>query len=152
MSGPTPEKALIGVPDRWMHCPKTGKVRQSDVFRNVAYGCLNIYITLFNDAELVDGLFFPFKTPLCSLYDDQIEKRLRFHPEDVFNHPAVKGKKIGLWIDLTKTDRYYSVKEVESHGCLYRKMPLAGHGSSPTQEETDRFVRLVQGFAKVYVS
>ncbi|KAK6023452.1 mRNA capping enzyme, catalytic domain protein [Ostertagia ostertagi] len=62
MSGPTPEKALIGVPDRWMHCPKTGKV--------------------------------------------------------------------------------------ESHGCLYRKMPLAGHGSSPTQEETDRFVRLVQGFTR----
>ncbi|KAK6051326.1 hypothetical protein COOONC_11170, partial [Cooperia oncophora] len=60
---------------------------------------------------LVDGLFFPFKTPLCSLYDDQIEKKLRFHPEDVFNHPAVKGKKIGLWIDLTKTDRYYFVKE-----------------------------------------
>uniref|UniRef100_A0A7I4YXB1 mRNA-capping enzyme n=1 Tax=Haemonchus contortus TaxID=6289 RepID=A0A7I4YXB1_HAECO len=122
MSGPTPEKALIGVPDRWMHCPKTGK--------------------------LVDGLFFPFKTPLCSLYDDQIEKNLRFHPEDVFNHPAVKGKKIGLWIDLTKTDRYYFVKEVESHGCIYRKMPLAGHGSSPTQDETDRFVRLVQGFTR----
>ncbi|KAK6755147.1 hypothetical protein RB195_013868 [Necator americanus] len=122
MSGPTPEKALIGVPDRWMHCPKTGKV--------------------------VDGLFFPFKTPLCSLYDDQIEKRLRFHPEDVFNHPAIKGKKIGLWIDLTKTDRYYFVKEVESRGCIYRKMPLAGHGSSPTQDETDRFVRLVQGFAR----
>ncbi|KAL6741945.1 hypothetical protein Aduo_015150 [Ancylostoma duodenale] len=122
MSGPTPEKALIGVPDRWMHCPKTGKV--------------------------VDGLFFPFKTPLCSLYDDQIEKRLRFHPEDVFNHPAVRGKKIGLWIDLTKTDRYYYVKEVESRGCIYRKMPLAGHGSSPTQDETDRFVRLVQGFTR----
>uniref|UniRef100_A0A158QR87 mRNA-capping enzyme n=1 Tax=Haemonchus placei TaxID=6290 RepID=A0A158QR87_HAEPC len=122
MSGPTPEKALIGVPDRWMHCPKTGK--------------------------LVDGLFFPFKSPLCSLYDDQIEKNLRFHPEDVFNHPAIKGKKIGLWIDLTKTDRYYFVKEVESHGCIYRKMPLAGHGSSPTQDETDRFVRLVQGFTR----
>ncbi|KAK6035695.1 hypothetical protein COOONC_26800 [Cooperia oncophora] len=27
-------------------------------------------------------------------------------------------------------------------------MPLAGHGSSPTQEETDRFVRLVQGFTR----
>ncbi|VDL74039.1 unnamed protein product [Nippostrongylus brasiliensis] len=122
MSGPTPDKALIGVPDRWMHCPKTGKV--------------------------VDGLFFPFKTPLCSLYDSQIEKKLRFHPEDVFNHPAVRGKKIGLWIDLTKTDRYYFVKEVESQGCIYRKIPLAGHGSSPTQEETDRFVRLVQGFTR----
>ncbi|VDP12627.1 unnamed protein product [Heligmosomoides polygyrus] len=97
---------------------------------------------------LVDGLFFPFKTPLCSLYDDQIEKKLRFHPEDVFNHPAVRGKKIGLWIDLTKTDRYYFVKEVESHGCVYRKMPLAGHGSSPTQDETQRFVKLVHGFTK----
>lgn len=66
----------------------------------------------------------------------------------MFNHPAVRGKKIGLWIDLTKTDRYYFVKEVESHGCVYRKMPLAGHGSSPTQDETQRFVKLVHGFTK----
>ncbi|KAE9414727.1 hypothetical protein Angca_002783 [Angiostrongylus cantonensis] len=122
MSGPTLDKVLIGVPDRWMHCPKTGKV--------------------------IDGLFFPFKTPLCALYDDQIEKRLRFHPEHVFNHPSIKGRKLGLWIDLTKTDRYYFVKEVESQGCIYRKIPLAGHGSSPTKEETDRFIRLVQGFTK----
>ncbi|KJH53399.1 mRNA capping enzyme, catalytic domain protein [Dictyocaulus viviparus] len=174
MSGPTLEKTHIGVPDRWMHCPKVGKI--------------------------VDGLFLPFKTPLCALYDAQIEKKLRFYPEHVFNHPSVKGRKLGLWIDLTKTDRYYFIKEVcifsciflyvyvfsgileisippitgaklilmsafllsfpnrrffiadhyqvESHECIYRKIPLAGHGTSPTQEETDRFVRLVQGFVR----
>ncbi|VDM64584.1 unnamed protein product [Angiostrongylus costaricensis] len=125
MSGPTLDKVLIGVPDRWMHCPKTGKV--------------------------IDGLFFPFKTPLCALYDDQIEKRLRFHPEHVFNHPSIRGRKLGLWIDLTKTDRYYfwCFRPVsQSRECIYRKIPLAGHGSSPTKEETDRFIRLVQGFTK----
>uniref|UniRef100_A0A1I7XM95 YHS domain-containing protein n=1 Tax=Heterorhabditis bacteriophora TaxID=37862 RepID=A0A1I7XM95_HETBA len=67
MSGPTPDKARLGVPDRWMYCPKSGKI--------------------------VGNRFFPFKTPLCGLYDDQIEKRFRFHPDDVFNHPTVKGKK-----------------------------------------------------------
>ena len=44
--GPTPEKAKFGVPDRWMRCPRKGKV--------------------------IANKFIPFKTPLCSLYDDQV--------------------------------------------------------------------------------
>lgn len=59
--------------------------------------------------------FLPFKTPLCKLYDEQIEKVYQFHPRDVFAHKfrgAEPGARIGLWIDLTKTNRYYSRKEV----------------------------------------
>lgn len=52
---------------------------------------------------------------MCSLYDEQVvDKKKRFHAEHVFNHPNLGGKKIGLWIDLTKTDRYYSDSEVRA--------------------------------------
>ncbi|CAJ0586431.1 unnamed protein product, partial [Mesorhabditis spiculigera] len=97
--------------------------------------------------KLVFGRFFPFKTPLCSLYDNQIQDAsLRFHPADAFDAMKRQGKKIGLWIDLTKTDRYYFKDEAEQDGCKYRKMALAGHKATPTQEEVDRFIRLTKGF------
>lgn len=119
--GPTPDKAKIGLPDRWLHCPKTG--------------------TLVND------LFFPFKTPLCKMYDAQIaEKRYRFHPADVFSSPFLNGKRIGLWIDLTNTDRYYFTEEVTEKDCIYKKIAMAGRGMSPTKEETDKFIEIVQKF------
>uniref|UniRef100_A0A1I7U452 TYR_PHOSPHATASE_2 domain-containing protein n=1 Tax=Caenorhabditis tropicalis TaxID=1561998 RepID=A0A1I7U452_9PELO len=118
---PTPDKARMGLPDRWLHCPKTG--------------------------TLVNNLFFPFKTPLCRMYDAQIaEKRHRFYPGDVFASPFLNGQKIGLWVDLTNTDRYYFTEEVTETGCIYKKMAMAGRGISPTQEETDRFIELVQKF------
>ncbi|PAV67098.1 hypothetical protein WR25_24634 isoform B [Diploscapter pachys] len=120
--GPTLEKAQrYGLPERWLNCPKVG--------------------------ELVHGLFLPFKTPMCSLYDEQVvDKKKRFHAEHVFNHPNLGGKKIGLWIDLTKTDRYYSDSEVKSHGIQYCKMRLTGHGAAPTEDETNRFMRAVTEF------
>ncbi|KAF1768750.1 hypothetical protein GCK72_000563 [Caenorhabditis remanei] len=119
--GPTPDKARLGLPDRWLHCPKTG--------------------TLVND------LFFPFKTPLCKMYDQQIaERKLQFHPSDVFTSPFLNGRKLGLWIDLTNTDRYYFPDEVTEKGCIYRKIAMAGRGMSPTKEETDKFIEIVQEF------
>ncbi|CAI4222640.1 unnamed protein product [Auanema sp. JU1783] len=121
MSGPNPERAKAGgIPDRWLYCPKIGQV--------------------------VADIFLPFKVPLCSLYDDQIDKQYRFHPEDVFKHPSVKGKKIGLWVDLTNTDRFYFTKQVTDQGCQYRKIKMAGHKQSPTVDEVDQFIRLVRGF------
>ncbi|TKR60943.1 hypothetical protein L596_028124 [Steinernema carpocapsae] len=122
--GPTPRKAEQGLPDRWLYCPPMGKI--------------------------VAETFLPFKTPLCALYDYQIpEPKYRFHVDDVFNvklEEASKGAKIGLWIDLTKTARYYAKKEVTRRNCKYLKMPLAGHGSSPTEEETEKFIDAVREF------
>lgn len=57
----------------------------------------------------------PFKTPLCGFYDELMEKKYQFHPEDVFKSKlegAEQGAKIGLWLDLTNTTRYYSRDEV----------------------------------------
>ncbi|KAJ1348574.1 hypothetical protein KIN20_003906 [Parelaphostrongylus tenuis] len=82
MEGTTSKSARLGVPRRWMYCPKVGKV--------------------------IDGLFLPFKTPLCSLYDDRIDEPLRFYVKHVFTHPSLEGRKLGLWIDFTRTDRLLS--------------------------------------------
>uniref|UniRef100_A0A915BLY8 mRNA-capping enzyme n=1 Tax=Parascaris univalens TaxID=6257 RepID=A0A915BLY8_PARUN len=119
--GPNAEKAKLGPPDRWLYCPPMGSV--------------------------IANHFLPFKTPLCKLYDDQIEPKYRFHPRDVFTS-NLKGvgrdAKIVLWIDLTKTNRYYSKKEVEQRGCAYKKMAMKGHGETPSEEETENFCRVVR--------
>ncbi|MFH4982993.1 hypothetical protein AB6A40_009702 [Gnathostoma spinigerum] len=124
--GPTPEKAKLGPPDRWMYCPPMA-------------------------TEVIGKHFLAFKTPLCSLYDSQVEKQYQFHPKDVFKKKlagAEKGAKIGLWVDLTKTNRYYSHKEVERHNCLYKKLPLQGHGATPTVAETKIFCDAVEEYLK----
>ncbi|KAJ1352337.1 hypothetical protein KIN20_008653 [Parelaphostrongylus tenuis] len=61
---------------------------------------------------------------------------------------AFEGRKLGLWIDLTRADSYYHDEEVKKRGCIYHKIPLFGHDTSPTREETARFVRLVQNFTR----
>ncbi|EFO19544.1 hypothetical protein LOAG_08948 [Loa loa] len=120
---PNIEKARLGPPDRWLYCPPLGSV--------------------------IAKHFLPFKTPLCKLYDEQIEKKWQFHPRDVFAYKfrgAEPGARIGLWIDLTKTNRYYSRKEVEKRNCIYKKIPMKGHGEAPSVAETEQFCRIVRGF------
>uniref|UniRef100_A0A0N5AHZ1 mRNA-capping enzyme n=1 Tax=Syphacia muris TaxID=451379 RepID=A0A0N5AHZ1_9BILA len=131
--GPNHQNIHHGPPDRWMYCPKVGKA---------SFLCFK---------KVIAEHFLPFKTPLCSMYDDQVEKQYRFHPLDVFSTKlkGVKpGAKIGLWLDLTKTKRYYSRKEVENNDCIYKKLPLKGHGSTPTEEETENFCQEVSAFLK----
>ncbi|VDK53935.1 unnamed protein product [Anisakis simplex] len=127
-AGPNETKAKLGPPDRWMYCPPMGSV--------------------------VAKHFLPFKTPLCKLYDDQIEPKYQFHPRDVFAkklNDAEPGAKIVLWIDLTKTNRYYGKKEVELRNCTYLKMPMKGHGETPSVEDTESFCRAVREALRVSI-
>uniref|UniRef100_A0A0N5BNW6 mRNA-capping enzyme n=1 Tax=Strongyloides papillosus TaxID=174720 RepID=A0A0N5BNW6_STREA len=123
-AGPNESSVNLGIPDRWLYCPKIGKV--------------------------ISEMFVPFKTPLSSLYDSQIpDSSLYFHPQDVFDaklEGAPIGSRIKLWIDLTKTSRYYSEDEVRKNDCTYVKIALAGHGKSPTEDETDLFVKTCSDF------
>uniref|UniRef100_A0A914BXE9 mRNA-capping enzyme n=1 Tax=Acrobeloides nanus TaxID=290746 RepID=A0A914BXE9_9BILA len=123
-NGPTLEVAMrFGPPARWLHCPKMGRV--------------------------VGRHFLPFKTPLCGLYDGTMEKKFQFHPVEVFNHDLAgteKGAKVGLWLDLTNTSRYYPRDDVEKHNCTYKKLALAGHKQTPSEEEVQEFVRIVKAY------
>jgi len=116
----------LGIPKRWKYCPPMGKV--------------------------ISG-FLPVKTPLSQLYDACLpDPQYRFYPSDVFKyaptHSDTPNVKIGMWIDLTKTDRYYSRSDVEDRGAKYVKMPLAGHGESPSREDVNRFIACVREYRK----
>lgn len=54
--------------------------------------------------------------------------------------------KIGLWIDLTNTSRFYDRKEIEAKGCQYFKLNCRGHGETPSPEQTQAFFEIVDNF------
>lgn len=128
-NGPTIEKAKLGLPERWLRCPRLGQAIEMN--------------------EKFSAKFLPFKTPLCRLYDDQIPEQYRFTPQMIFDNGRVG--KIGLWIDLTKTNRYYSRFEVEQNQCIYRKLPLEGHDAPPNETQTNEFIQTVRHFYQVNV-
>ncbi|CAD5224961.1 unnamed protein product [Bursaphelenchus okinawaensis] len=113
----------LGLPQRWAFCPPMGK-------------------------EICG--FLPTKTPLDKKYDHLMDIAQFFHPDDVIERgPELCGKpgaKIGLWINLTKTKRYYNPGDVEEKGIKYVWMPLTGHGQSPTEDETSQFINIVSAF------
>ncbi|XP_058835362.1 mRNA-capping enzyme isoform X2 [Topomyia yanbarensis] len=55
---------------------------------------------------------------------------------------------MGLWIDLTNTNRFYDRSEIENNGCKYVKLQCRGHGETPTQEQTNAFIEIVDEFSK----
>ncbi|CAL4067552.1 unnamed protein product, partial [Meganyctiphanes norvegica] len=86
-------------------------------------------------------------------FDDQATRRDRMR-SDRFAHVSdlwriYREVKIGLWIDLTKTDRFYDRQDVESKGTKYVKLSCAGHGECPTQEQTSTFINICDRFIKM---
>lgn len=47
--------------------------------------------------------------------------------------------KLGMWVDLTNTTRFYDKTEIDNMDCKYVKMQCRGHGETPSLEQT-RFV------------
>ena len=107
-------------PPRWLKCP-----RKSD--------------------GLIGGKFLAFKTPLDDRYDDQVPPEYRFSPSMLFNSMKSYKVKIGLWIDLTNTRRFYNKNEVEDHECRHVKLSCRGHKESPV-EQIQAFVRICRNF------
>lgn len=54
--------------------------------------------------------------------------------------------KMGMWVDLTNTKRFYDRKEVESRDCRYTKLQCRGHGETPSPEQTQSFIEIVDQF------
>ena len=111
------------LPPRWLKCPR-------------------------KSAELVGNRFLAFKTPLDSRYDDQIPVEFRFTPDMLFQSMRAHKVKIGLWIDLTNTDRFYNKKIVEDNECKYVKLSCKGHGETPSPEAVKAFI----GICKNYIA
>ncbi|XP_055681575.1 mRNA-capping enzyme [Lutzomyia longipalpis] len=109
------------VPDRWLHCP-----RKSDGF--------------------IADRFLAFKTPLDERFDPQLPVEACFSPEMVIQSLRMHKRRLGLWIDLTNTTRFYDRKIVEDAGTEYVKLQCRGHGETPSREQAHAFIELVDAF------
>ena len=54
--------------------------------------------------------------------------------------------KIGLWIDLTFTRRFYESSRLADRDIKYVKLECRGHGETPTPDQTSAFIRICSQF------
>ncbi|RDD38378.1 mRNA-capping enzyme [Trichoplax sp. H2] len=116
----TSDKFSLPIPPRWLKCPRRGNV--------------------------VAGKFLPFKVPLDSRYNDQIPIEDRFDINMLFQFTNAYKINLGLIIDLTNTDRFYSKSEVESNNAGYLKLRLKGHGEVPSPDQCTLFIEICMKF------
>lgn len=111
------------IPPRWLRCPR-------------------------KSTELIAGKFLAFKTPLDSKYDDQVPPEFRFSPRMLFDSMKGYRARIGLWVDLCNTSRWYDRRQVENNGedCKYVKVQCRGHDEAPSQEQVNLFVNICRRF------
>ena len=109
------------IPNRWLHCPR-------------------------KSSKFIGDKFLAFKTPLDSKFDSQVAEEFLFHPEMVFSAVKNTKQKLGLWIDLTNTSRFYDRRIVENMDCSYVKINCRGHGETPSPEAVDNFIKICNKF------
>ncbi|XP_043219456.1 mRNA-capping enzyme-like isoform X1 [Amphibalanus amphitrite] len=112
------------VPPRWLQCPRKA-------------------------LSVIGDKFMAFKTPLSSQFDAQVPVECRFNPGMLVSSLKQYKVKLGLWIDLTNTTRFYPREEVEEElGIKYVKLQCRGHGETPSPEQTRVFINLCSTFIK----
>lgn len=103
------------------------------------------WLTFEPRSLVIADRFIACKTPLTSRYNyhfqnaDRLSKEQPFSVESLIRSVSEEGFEIGLWIDLTQTDRYYDCAAVIRHGIEYRKLPVEGHGVTPSKSQLNRF-------------
>ncbi|EDW65142.1 mRNA-capping enzyme [Drosophila virilis] len=120
-SQPERERGSGPLPNRWLYCP-----RKSDI--------------------IIAERFLAFKTPLNQSFQDKMPIECTFRPEMLFDYCKTLKLKLGLWIDLTNTKRFYDRSTVEERGAQYIKLQCRGHGETPSPEQTHSFIELVDNF------
>ena len=109
------------LPSRWLKCPR-------------------------KSLGLVGGKFLAVKTPLDERFNDQVPPECLWTPQMVEASLRSYKVKIGLWIDLTNTKRFYKSSIIEDLGIQYVKMPCKGHSEPPTEDQVRSFVGICQKF------
>ena len=109
------------LPPRWLKCPR-------------------------KSASLIGNRFLAFKTPLDNKFDGQIPVEDRFTPDMLFQLMKDLKVKIGLWIDLTNTERFYNKQLVEDNDCKYVKLQCKGRGETPSPDAVRMFVHICKNY------
>lgn len=93
-----------------------------------------------NIGEEIHGLY-PMKAPIGRERGQNIPKAYQWKPSDVIQYfEEVQGRRLGLVVDLTRTDKYYDhAKEFESQGVRHLKIPCKGHSQVPGTFEVNTF-------------
>ncbi|CAF1061210.1 unnamed protein product [Adineta ricciae] len=89
----------------------------------------------------------PFKCPLKRSILRHLQEDERFSLDDLTDRLANQGRKIGLIIDLTDTDRYYDYRDVEDMDIEYCKIRVPGHQDVP-EHSCRKFFRVVDSFLR----
>lgn len=96
--------------------------------------------------EFVHGTrIIPVKVPLHEKYLEDLPKNQKFTVGELVQTMKSKGLKIGLVIDLTNTNKHYSVDELEDHGILHCKLMVVGH-SVPPKKQINHFKAVIKQF------
>ncbi|CAH8562972.1 unnamed protein product [Dicrocoelium dendriticum] len=111
-------RGMAALPPRWLNCPRIG--------------------------NMVLDIFIPFKTPLDSKFDHFIQPEQIFHVDDMFR--LAEPYKLGVIVDLTKSKRFYHRREVVDNNCKYVKIECKGNEETPTPEQVDLFIKIVNQF------
>lgn len=111
------------LPDRWLMCPRKAN-------------------------HMVADKFLAFKTPLDKRFNSQIPPQHFFYPSMLFSVMDSYKVKLGLWIDLTNTSRFYRKEDVEALGPKYVKLQCRGHGETPSFEQTRAFIDICDKFIR----
>ncbi|XP_055696387.1 RNA/RNP complex-1-interacting phosphatase [Lutzomyia longipalpis] len=86
--------------------------------------------------------FIAFKTPLAEKYNGKLEKSQRFTPKDLIKLIP----KIGLIVDLTATNRYYTAADLPSN-VTHIKLTMQGH-VLPDEHTVKRFKQIISDFRR----
>ena len=70
--------------------------------------------------------FIAFKTPLSSEHDRSLDEQYRFTPSMLVSYIESMGRRMGLVVDLTKTDRYYDKRELMDRNIGHHKIVCEG--------------------------
>uniref|UniRef100_A0A915Q0V7 Tyrosine specific protein phosphatases domain-containing protein n=1 Tax=Setaria digitata TaxID=48799 RepID=A0A915Q0V7_9BILA len=118
------------LPDRWINYDPVGK-------------------------DMKGTRFVAFKTPLRPNYF--VNRSAGFDEQDIFetktllNMANAVGKKIGLVIDLTATDKYYDPHEWTDAGVKYDKIWCVGHRVHTQNENIQKFYSTVSDFLSRHI-
>lgn len=58
--------------------------------------------------------------------------------------------KLGLWIDLTNTDRFYPSEQIKAAGIRYVKVNCKGHGEAPSGEQVKLFNQICEQYMEQF--
>lgn len=74
----------------------------------------------------LEDKFLPFKVPLSAEYDRELNEEHRFHVPMLISFVEGAQQRMGLVVDLTKTDRYYDKRDLLEHNIGYHKILCEG--------------------------